>query len=83
MRGRVEIVRDAMKKIDWECMQEDIDLEAVVVMSEQSEVWQLKAMERRNQGQLEESEGDSMSLIRKLQEEVKKMVSEEEWADRQ
>ena len=47
-----------MEKIDWQCMQEDIDLEAVVVMSEQSEVWQLKAMERRNQGQLEESEGE-------------------------
>ena len=72
MRGRVEIVRDAMEKIDWQCMQEDIDLEAVVVMSEQSEVWQLKAMERRNQGQLEESEGERVSLIRKLQEEVKK-----------
>ena len=51
-------------------------------MSEQSEVWQLKAMERGNQGQLEESEGEMVSLIRKLQEEVKKMLSEEEWADR-
>ena len=61
MRGRVEIVRDAMKKFDWESMQEDIDLEAVVVMSEQSEVWQLKTMERTNQGQLEESEGEKVS----------------------
>ena len=33
MRGRVEIVREAMEKIDRECMQEDIDLEAVVVLS--------------------------------------------------
>ena len=33
MRGRVEIVWEAMEKIDWEGMQEDIDQEAMVVMA--------------------------------------------------
>ena len=33
MRGRVEIFWEAMEKIDWEGMQEDIDQEAMVVMA--------------------------------------------------
>ena len=33
MRGREEIVWEAMEKIDWEGLQEDIDKEAMVVMA--------------------------------------------------
>ena len=51
-----------MEKIDWEGMQEDIDQEAMVVMAKQSEVWLLKAMVRRIQGQLEESDGEGRGL---------------------
>ena len=51
-----------MEKIDWEGMQEDIDQESMVVMAKQSEVWLLKAMVRRIQGQLEESDGEGRGL---------------------
>ena len=33
MRGIVECVWEAIEKIDWEGMQEDIDQEAMVVMA--------------------------------------------------
>ena len=53
---RMKIFQEDMEEIDWEAMQDDIELEEVEAMARESEVRLLKREVTRLQELLEESE---------------------------
>ena len=71
-----------MEEIDWEAMQDDIDLEAVEAMAMESEVWLLQAKVKKLQELLEESEWERERLERRLIEKEEARMWEEERAER-
>ena len=79
---RMKLIQEDMDEIDWEAMQDGVDLEAVEAMAMESEVWLLTAKVRRLQEELEESEDERERRARRLNEEVEARASEEERADR-
>ena len=74
---RMKIYREDMEEIDWEAMQDDIDLEEVEAMARESEVWLLKTKLTRLQELLEESEWERGRLKRRLQEKEEARMEEE------
>ena len=65
---RKKIIQEDMEEIDWEAMQDDLDLEDVEDMARESEVWLLKAKVIKLEELLEESEWERGRLKRRLQE---------------
>ena len=78
----MKIVREDMDEIDWEAMQDDLDLEEVEAMARQSEVWLLKAEVTKLKDMLEESEWERERLKRRLEEKEEARMAEEERSER-
>ena len=57
-----------MEEIDWEAMEDDMELEAVEAMAKESELWLLQAEVRKLQELLEDSEWERERLERRLQD---------------
>ena len=79
---RMKIFQEDMEEIDWEAMQDDIELEEVEAMARESEVWLLKREVTRLQELLEESEWEKERLMRRLQEKEEARMAEEERTER-
>ena len=77
-----KIIKEDIEEIDWEAMQDDLDLEEVEDMARESEVWLLKAKVTKLEELLEESEWERGRLKRKLQEKEESRMEEEARTER-
>ena len=78
----IKIYQQDMEEIDWEAMQDDIDLEELEATAREGEVWLLKAKVARLEELLEESEWERERLSRRLQEKEEARMAEEERTER-
>ena len=74
---RMKIFQEDMEEIDWQAMQDDLDLEEVEEMARQSEVCLLNAKVARLQELLAESEWERERLERRLREKEGARMEEE------
>ena len=79
---RMKIIQEDMEEIDWDAMQDDIELEEVEAMARESEIWLLKAEVTRLKELLEESEWEKERLKKRLQEKEEARMEEEARTER-